>query len=82
MPWRCGLPLDFSDLAAAAAPEAFPAPLDAPVVASLIGEGAVAPFTADGPGPGPGPPATDSPCPTAAMALSLSLGRVLVEPME
>lgn len=90
MPWRCGLPLDFSDLAAAAAPEAFPAPLDAPAVASLIGEGAVAPFTADGPGPGPspgpgpgpGPPATESPCPTAAMALSLSLGRVLVEPME
>lgn len=82
MPWRCGLPLDFSDLAAAAAPGAFPAPLDAPAVASLIGDCAVAPFTADGSGPGPGPPATESPCPTTAMALSLSLGRVLVEPME
>lgn len=72
---RCGLPEDFSDLAA---PEAFPAPLDAPVVAPFEVGDAVAPPAADG----PGPPATESPCPTAAMAFTLSLGRVLVEPIE
>lgn len=79
MLWRCGLLEDFSDFAAAAAaPELFPAPLDAPAVAPFKVGGAVAIPTADG----PGPPATESPCPTAAMALILSLGRVLVEPME
>lgn len=79
MPWRCGLPEDLSDLAAVAAPEAFPAPLDAPFAASFeVGGAAAAHPSVDG----PGPPATDNPCPTAAMALILSLGRVLVEPME
>ena len=79
MLWRCGLLEDFSDLAAAAtAPEAFPAPLDALVVAPLKVGDAVGPPNADG----PGPPATETSCPTVAMALILSLGRVLVEPME
>lgn len=78
MLWRCEPLDDLSDLAAEAVPEAFPAPLDAPVVAPFEVEGAGAPLTVVG----PGPPATDSPCPTAAMALTLSLGRVLVEPME
>lgn len=77
MPWRCGLPEAFSDLAAAAPPEAFPVSLDAPVVVSFKVGDAVASRTADG----PGPPAKES-CPTAAMAFILSLGRVLVEPME
>lgn len=81
MPWRCGLPEDFSDFAAvgvAAPEEAFPAPLDAPLATSFKVGGTAVSVIADG----PGPPATDSPCPTAAMALILSLGRVLVEPME
>lgn len=77
MPWRCGLLEDFSVLAAAAAPEAFPAPLDAAFAPFNAGD-AAAPPTVDG----PGSPATESPCPTVAMALTLSLGRVLVEPME
>lgn len=79
MLWRGVALEDFSDLtAAAAAPELFPAPLDAPAVAPFKEEDAVAIPTADG----PGPPATESPCPTVAMACILSLGRVLVEPME
>lgn len=82
MLWRLGLPEDFSDFAAAAAPEAFPAPLDAPVVSTFKVGDCVALPTADGPGPCPGPPTTESPCPMAAMALTLSLGRVLVEPTE
>lgn len=77
MLWRRGLLEDFSDLAAAA-PEAFPAPLDAPVVASFKEGDAAAPPAADG----LGSPATESPCPTADMAFILSLGRVFVEPME
>ena len=85
MPWRCGLPDDFSDLAAAAEdPEDFPAPLDAPVVVPPfeVGAAAAAATVAPPASDRPGPPATESPCPTVAMALSLSLGRVLVEPME
>ena len=83
MPWRCGLPDDFSDLAAAAEdPEDFPAPLDAPVVVAPFVVGAAAAAVAPPASDRPGPPATESPCPTVAMALSLSLGRVLVEPME
>lgn len=78
MPWRCGLIEDFSDLAATADLETFPAPLDASVVAPFKVGDAVSPPTADC----PGPPATENACSTAAMALSLSLGRVLVEPME
>lgn len=75
MPWRCGLPEAFSDLAAAAGdPEPLPAPLPA-----TFKEGEADPPPADD---GPGSPATDSPCPTEDMALTLSLGRVLVEPME
>lgn len=85
MRWRCGLPEDSAAatavVVAAAAPEAFPAPLELPFAFSAdfkVGEAETAP-AADGPGPSA---ATVSCCPTAAMALILSLGRVLVEPME
>lgn len=74
MPWRCGLLVDFSDLAAASGA----ALLGAPAFPTFTVGDAVAPPTDEG----PGSPATDNPCPTAAMALTLSLGRVLVEPME
>lgn len=74
-PWRCWLVEDFSDLAAAADPEAFPLPLGAPVFAAFTALGSAGPDS-------PEPPAEESACPTAATALSLSLGRVWVEPME